>query len=249
MLAGPDDAPSISRAVGDGSRWGLSRPLRRARPARRARAARSSAAAASSATSPCSSSAGDALLRERCTRTSPRFAREGLDALGAAAAARVRARGRSADARVPAQPARAVDPRSHGPARPPTRCAGIRRAGRPGARPARRRLPALPRRPGCAAGVQPARAGGPPARASTPARCTTARSRARSWCIRRRSWTRSTLRGPPIVGPGARVFDAYVGPYTSIGADVRDRGRGDRALDRARRRATALRRPRGWSPA
>ena len=31
---------------------------------------------------------------------------------------------------------------------------------------------------------------------------------------------RSVLRGPAIIGPGARLSDAYVGPYTSIGADV-----------------------------
>lgn len=31
---------------------------------------------------------------------------------------------------------------------------------------------------------------------------------------------RSLLRGPVIVGPGARVTDAYIGPYTSIGAGV-----------------------------
>jgi glucose-1-phosphate thymidylyltransferase len=31
---------------------------------------------------------------------------------------------------------------------------------------------------------------------------------------------RSTLRGPLIVGPGARLTDAYVGPYSSIGANV-----------------------------
>jgi glucose-1-phosphate thymidylyltransferase len=31
---------------------------------------------------------------------------------------------------------------------------------------------------------------------------------------------RSTLRGPLIIGPGARLTDAYVGPYSSIGANV-----------------------------
>jgi glucose-1-phosphate thymidylyltransferase len=31
---------------------------------------------------------------------------------------------------------------------------------------------------------------------------------------------RSLLRGPAIIGPGARVVDAYVGPYSSIGAGV-----------------------------
>jgi glucose-1-phosphate thymidylyltransferase len=32
--------------------------------------------------------------------------------------------------------------------------------------------------------------------------------------------TRSLLRGPLIVGPGAHVTDAYIGPYTSVGARV-----------------------------
>jgi glucose-1-phosphate thymidylyltransferase len=31
----------------------------------------------------------------------------------------------------------------------------------------------------------------------------------------------SVVRGPAVIGPGARIEGSYVGPYTSIGADVR----------------------------
>jgi glucose-1-phosphate thymidylyltransferase len=36
--------------------------------------------------------------------------------------------------------------------------------------------------------------------------------------------TESVIIGPVIIGPGAIVNEAYVGPYTSIGADVRIEG-------------------------
>ena len=46
---------------------------------------------------------------------------------------------------------------------------------------------------------------------------------------------RTLVRGPAIIGAGAHIIDAYVGPYTAIDRDVDDRGLGDRALDRPRR--------------
>ncbi len=35
------------------------------------------------------------------------------------------------------------------------------------------------------------------------------------------SLTRSVVRGPAVIGAGAQIEDAYIGPYTSLGEEVR----------------------------
>ncbi|MBV9195366.1 MAG: hypothetical protein JO168_14570 [Solirubrobacterales bacterium] len=46
----------------------------------------------------------------------------------------------------------------------------------------------------------------------------------RVWIHERASVRASVLVGPAVIGPGARIADAYIGPYTSIGAGARVEG-------------------------
>jgi glucose-1-phosphate thymidylyltransferase len=45
-----------------------------------------------------------------------------------------------------------------------------------------------------------------------------ARGQGRAWIHPSARLTRSVVRGPAVIGPEAEIRDAYIGPYTSIGA-------------------------------
>jgi glucose-1-phosphate thymidylyltransferase len=46
----------------------------------------------------------------------------------------------------------------------------------------------------------------------------------RVWIDERATVRASVIVGPTVIGPGARIADAYIGPYTSVGADARIEG-------------------------
>ena len=93
---------------------------------------------------------------------------------------------------------------------------------------------------------QPAGARGPRA-PDRRASWSTRRSRAGSWSRPARGSSARSSAGPAIIGAGARIIDAYVGPYTSIDAGVDDR-RAPRSSTRSCSPARSVSRPRrrGW---
>jgi glucose-1-phosphate thymidylyltransferase len=217
ILAAPDARRAIQRAVGDGSEWGL---VVRFAPWRSSIGLGGALAAGRSfiGDEPVLVQHADALLRERMHAHISAFAREGLDALAL--------RLRECDGRHEEPPApgyllspRAVSILAEGRGLAANPIAGVRAHG------GRVRVQDVD---GCLACHGDHRAllesnrrmlEGLTAHAD-PGRYDQCSFQGPVDIHPTAHVERSLLRGPVVIGPGARVSDAYVGPYTSIGADV-----------------------------
>jgi glucose-1-phosphate thymidylyltransferase len=217
ILAEPDVRKGIQRAVGDGAEWDL---MARFLPWRSSAGIGGALVAGREfiGDEPVLVQQADALLRERMHAHVSAFARERLDALG------LRLRAGSAGSPAPGYllSARAVSILLKG-RRPANPIAGVQAQG------GRVRVQDVDGCLACHGGrdillesnrrmLEQLETAGTPERLED---CTvqgpvdvhpTARVR------------RSLLRGPVIIGPGAVVSDAYIGPYTSIGAGVEIEG-------------------------
>jgi glucose-1-phosphate thymidylyltransferase len=217
ILAEPDTHEAIERAVGDGSAWGLtirqlewssSDCLREALTAGQDFVEEE----------PVLVQRGDALLRERMHPHIAAFARERLDTLAL--------RLDTTAPRIPRPPSpgyllspKAVSILLDDPALAPNPIAGVRaRGGRVRVQRVQGMLP-------CSGGEEYLLESNRHVLEGLesdydPAALDDCRVQGRVIVHPTAEVRRSLLRGPVIIGAGARVVDAYVGPYTSIGAGV-----------------------------
>jgi glucose-1-phosphate thymidylyltransferase len=210
ILAEPDARRAIQRAVGDGSEWGL---ILRFAPWRSAVGIRGALAAGRDfvGDEPVLVQQADALLRERMHGHISAFAREGLDALA------LRLRKRDSPAPGYLLSPRAVSILVAG--RANNLIAGVRAGG------GRVRVQDVD---GCLACHGDQQVLLESNRRMLEGLSAEPDQRRFEECSLQgpvevhptAEIRRSLLRGPVIIGPGARVTDAYVGPYTSIGAGV-----------------------------
>ena len=216
ILAAPDARRAIQHAVGDGSEWGL---ILRFAPWRSSVGLGGALAAGRGfiGDEPVLVQHADALLRERMHAHISAFAREALDAL----ALRLRDRGRHDRDEAPGYllSPRAVSILAEGRGIAANPIAGVRAKG------GRVRVQDVDGCLACHGDQQTLLESNRRVLESLSAHADPRRFEACSFqgavdIHPTAHVERSLLRGPVVIGPGARVTDAYVGPYTSIGAGV-----------------------------
>ena len=213
ILAGGETGAAIRRAVGDGRHWGLT--LRHAEwHAELGLGGALDGARDFLAGEPVLVQRGDALLRERMHSHICAFAREELDALAL----------RLTQPVAPATPGYLLSPRAvrilrEGPAAPDGPIAGVLAGGgRVREQPVDGCLP-------CDGDVESLLEGNRRMLESLecavpPEAVEDCRVQGAVEIHATARVKRTLLRGPLVIGPGARITDAYVGPYSSIGAGV-----------------------------